>query len=102
MILRDRYWVFIPSFSFDGYKNDKKCCTSLYYASLRYGTPRSPLRLLYGRSLVFFSPDPRFRAGECVIVCLSFIYYEYAEPDSAVVNYSKDLTNYKGPNHGDF
>ena len=32
-------------------------------------------------SLVFFSPDPRFWAGECVIVCLSFIYYEYAEPD---------------------
>ena len=69
--------------------------------------PSATVRLGYGyytvrSSLVFFSPDPRFRAGECVIVCLSFIYYEYAEMDSAVVNYSKDLTNYKGLNHGDF
>jgi len=77
----------------------------LYISLLRI----SPLRyasvsatVIIRSQFSFFSPDPRFRAGECVIVCLSFIYYEYAEMDSAVVNYSKDLTNYKGPNHGDF
>ena len=97
MILRDRYWV-LSLVSVDGYKNDK-----MLYISLMLLCPPPRLRLLYGpQQFSFFSPDPRFRAGECVIVCLSFIYYEYAEMDSAVVNYSKDLTNYKGPNHGDF
>ena len=63
----------------------------LLYATVRLGR--------YCLNSLVFSPDQRFRAGKCVIVCLSFIYYEYAEPDSAVVNYSKDLTR---KNHGDF
>lgn len=102
MILRDRYWVLSLVSVLTVIKTTKNVVhlfTTHLSATVRLG-------LRYGYytvgSLVFFSPDPRFKAGECVIVCLSFIYYEYAEMDSAVVNYSKDLTNYKGPNHGDF
>ena len=77
----------------DGYKNDKIVHLS-HVTPLRYASAVTVWTVF-----LVFSPDPRFRAGECVIVCLSFIYYEYAEPDSAVVNYSKDLTR---KNHGDF
>ena len=60
---------FIPSCTVDGYKNDKKCCTSLscYFYALRTATVRTPRRLPpYGPSclvLNFFSPNPRFWAG---------------------------------------